>query len=92
MAFPNFGEDVAKSTKPDESSSLPVHSRWFFYLQRICNHCTYPGCLAACPRKAIYKRKEDGIVLIDQKRCRGYREVRRAVSIQEAHVQGPDQG
>ncbi len=70
---PNFGEDVAKSTKPDEHSSLPVHSRWFFYLQRICNHCTYPGCLAACPRKAIYKRKEDGIVLIDQKRCRGYR-------------------
>ncbi|MEK7359170.1 MAG: 4Fe-4S dicluster domain-containing protein [Planctomycetota bacterium] len=70
---PNFGEDVAKSSKPDESSTLPVHSRWFFYLQRICNHCTYPGCLAACPRKAIYKRKEDGIVLIDQKRCRGYR-------------------
>lgn len=38
------------------------------------NHCTYPACLAACPRKAIYKRKEDGIVLIDQSRCRGYRE------------------
>ncbi|MDN3513728.1 MAG: 4Fe-4S dicluster domain-containing protein [Candidatus Brocadia sp.] len=70
---PNFGEDVAKSSKPDEHSELPEHSRWFFYLQRLCNHCTYPGCLAACPRKAIYKRKEDGIVLIDQKRCRGYR-------------------
>jgi len=70
---PNFGEDVAKSNKPDEYSSLPTHNRWFFYLQRICNHCTYPACLAACPRKAIYKRKEDGIVLIDQKRCRGYR-------------------
>ena len=26
---------------------------YFFYLQRICNHRTYPGCLAACPRKAI---------------------------------------
>jgi nitrate reductase / nitrite oxidoreductase, beta subunit len=46
---------------------------WFFYMQRLCNHCTYPGCLAACPRKAIYKRPEDGVVLIDQKRCRGYR-------------------
>jgi nitrate reductase beta subunit len=43
------------------------------YLQRLCNHCTYPACLAACPRRAIYKRGEDGIVLIDQKRCRGYR-------------------
>ena len=49
-----------------------------FYLARICNHCTYPACLAACPRKAIYKRKEDGIVLIDQSRCRGYRECVRA--------------
>ena len=39
----------------------------------ICNHCTYPGCWPACPRKAIYKRPEDGIVLIDQARCRGYR-------------------
>ena len=54
-------------------SSLPEHETYFFYLQRICNHCTYPGCLAACPRKAIYKRPEDGIVLIDQNRCRGYK-------------------
>jgi len=54
-------------------SSLPEHETFFFYLQRICNHCTFPGCLAACPRKAIYKRPEDGIVLIDQNRCRGYK-------------------
>lgn len=55
------------------SATLPEHRVWFFYLQRLCNHCTYPGCLAACPRTAIYKRPEDGIVLIDQERCRGYR-------------------
>jgi nitrate reductase beta subunit len=54
-------------------AELPVHDTWFFYLARICNHCSYPGCLAACPRKAIYKRPEDGIVLLDQKECRGYR-------------------
>jgi nitrate reductase beta subunit len=52
---------------------LPIHKTWFFYLARICNHCSYPACLAACPRKAIYKRPEDGIVLLDQKECRGYR-------------------
>src|SRR5256886_14696953 len=51
-------------------SSLPEHETFFFYLQRICNHCTYPGFLAACPRKAIYKRPEDGVVLIDQNRGR----------------------
>jgi len=47
---------------------------WFYYMARICNHCTYPACLAACPRQAIYKRPEDGIVLVDQARCRGYQE------------------
>lgn len=55
------------------SAQLPEHRVWYFYLQRLCNHCTYPGCLAACPRGAIYKRPEDGIVLIDQSRCHGYR-------------------
>ncbi|MBI2060964.1 MAG: 4Fe-4S dicluster domain-containing protein [Nitrospirae bacterium] len=46
---------------------------YFFYLPRLCNHCTYPACAEACPIKAIYKRKEDGIVLVDQGKCRGYR-------------------
>ncbi len=54
------------------STQLPEHKVWYFYLARLCNHCTYPSCLAACPRQAIYKRPEDGIVLIDQSRCRGY--------------------
>lgn len=76
---PNFYEDTATGAKDNRdklnmvSASLPEHTTWFFYLQRLCNHCTYPACLAACPRAAIYKRPEDGIVLIDQKRCRGYR-------------------
>lgn len=77
---PNLYEDTSTAQKrrgslglADGGAQLPEHKAWFFYLQRLCNHCTYPACLAACPRKAIYKRKEDGIVLIDQKRCRGYR-------------------
>ena len=36
-----------------------------FYLPRICNHCTYPACLSSCPRASIYKRPEDGIVVIE---------------------------
>lgn len=46
---------------------------YYFYLPRLCNHCANPACLAACSRNAIYKRQEDGIVLVDQERCRGYR-------------------
>ena len=72
---PNIFEDTPRNRRESElqATSLPEHRTWFFYLQRICNHCTYPACLAACPRNAIYKRPEDGIVLIDEQRCRGYR-------------------
>lgn len=73
-AHPNIGEDeVAASVNKGDWITLP-HRIWMFYLPRTCAHCTYPACLAACPRKAIYKREEDGIVLVDQSRCRGYRE------------------
>lgn len=79
--FPNIHEDVPQTgpTKPmdfgegEELSGGKKHRAWFYYLARLCNHCSYPACLAACPRTAIYKRPEDGIVLIDQKECRGYR-------------------
>jgi nitrate reductase beta subunit len=68
---PNRYEDHATGFSQD-GTSLPEHEGWFFYLARICNHCSYPACLAGCPRNAIYKRPEDGIVLVDQERCRGY--------------------
>ncbi len=45
----------------------------FFYLPRICNHCLNPACVASCPSGAIYKRGEDGVVLINQSVCRGWR-------------------
>jgi nitrate reductase beta subunit len=45
----------------------------FFYLPRICNHCLNPACVAACPSGTIYKRGEDGVVLVSQERCRGWR-------------------
>jgi nitrate reductase beta subunit len=77
-AYPNVGEDdCAGQVDHGASMSLP-HMNWFFYLARICNHCTYPACLASCPRGSIYKRPEDGIVLVDQGRCRGYQECVRA--------------
>jgi nitrate reductase beta subunit len=46
---------------------------FMMYLPRLCEHCLNPACVAACPSGAIYKREEDGIVLIDQEKCRGWR-------------------
>lgn len=73
-AYPNLGVDEISGTVDRGAFFQGMHNVWMFYLARICNHCTYPGCLAACPRKAIYKREQDGVVLIDQTRCRGYKE------------------
>ncbi len=73
-AYPNVGEDDCAGGVEGGTSLRVPHLSWFFYLPRICNHCTYPACLASCPRGSIYKRPEDGIVLLDQSRCRGYRE------------------
>ncbi|WP_018258506.1 nitrate reductase subunit beta [Halomicrobium katesii] len=61
---PNWDEDEGVGEYPNS---------YYFYLPRICNHCTHPSCVEACPRSALYKREEDGIVLVDQDRCRGYR-------------------
>ena len=53
---------------------LEFEQTFMFYLPRICEHCLNPSCAASCPSGAIYKRSEDGIVLVDQDRCRGWRQ------------------
>lgn len=79
---PNWNDDLAGTDLLLEDPNLDPAQKsiyaqfkdvFMMYLPRICNHCLNPSCLAACPRKAIYKREEDGIVLVDQSRCRGYR-------------------
>ncbi len=73
-AHPNIGEDDSLGMMEQGAFLYGPHMQWMYYLPRICNHCTYPACLGSCPRQVIYKRPEDGIVLLDQNRCRGYRE------------------
>ncbi len=67
-------EPLTKGANWDEDSSSGEYpNNYHFYLPRLCNHCTKPACLEACPVRAIYKREEDGVVLIDQDKCQGIR-------------------
>ncbi|MGV0789018.1 nitrate reductase subunit beta [Mycolicibacterium sp. XJ2] len=59
--------------KVNEQVRLELEQTYMFYLPRICEHCLNPSCVASCPSGALYKRSEDGIVLVDQDRCRGWR-------------------
>ncbi len=83
---PNWDDDLAgseeyakndvnfKNLSPAEQEAMfQLERMTFSYLPRMCNHCLNPACVAACPSGAIYKRGEDGVVLINQKKCRAWR-------------------
>ena len=85
-AGPNWDDDMGgspdyarqdvnfKDLSPAEQESLfQLERMTFHYLPRICNHCLNPACVGSCPSGALYKRGEDGVVLINQERCRAWR-------------------
>lgn len=65
--------NLEKLSKEEREAMSELERLVFFYVPRICNHCLNPGCVAACPAGAIYKRGEDGIVLLSQEKCRAWR-------------------
>jgi nitrate reductase beta subunit len=86
-AGPNWDDDLGGSpvyaendpnlqglTEEQREQLFAIERLVFFYFPRICNHCLNPACVTSCPSGALYKRGEDGVVLIDQKRCRGWRQ------------------
>ena len=72
----NWDEDVGGGKWPNP---------YFFYFPAKCNQCSNPACLEACSRNAIYKREEDGIVVIDQERCNGHRDCMAACPYKAIH-------
>ena len=83
---PNWDDDLSGSpdyarndpnlenlSAAERESMFQLEKMAFFYLPRICNHCLNPACVASCPSGALYKRGEDGIVLVNQDECRGWR-------------------
>ncbi|MGG4092963.1 nitrate reductase subunit beta [Paenibacillus lautus] len=80
---PNWEDDLAGShvtgpkdpniEKIEEEIKFNFEQAFMMYLPRLCEHCLNPSCVASCPSGAMYKRDEDGIVLVDQEACRGWR-------------------
>jgi nitrate reductase beta subunit len=70
---PDHGDKDVLLKSIADKVKLEFEQTFMFYLPRICEHCLNPSCAASCPSGAIYKRSEDGIVLVDQDRCRGWR-------------------
>ncbi len=74
-----LGTEFAKRSKDKNFDNMQkemygeFENTFMMYLPRLCEHCLNPACAASCPSGAIYKREEDGIVLIDQEKCRGWR-------------------
>lgn len=55
-------QEVCEGTFPDVTRTFASLS---------CMHCEQPLCVANCPQKAISKREEDGIVVVDKSACIG---------------------
>jgi nitrate reductase beta subunit len=67
------GGVASPDTSLQEAVKAEYEQVFMMYLPRICEHCLNPACVASCPSGAMYKREEDGIVLVDQQACRGWR-------------------
>jgi len=80
---PNWEDDLAGGhitglrdpnvVKMEESIKTEFEDVFMMYLPRICEHCINAPCVSSCPSGAMYKRDEDGIVLVDQNACRAWR-------------------
>jgi nitrate reductase / nitrite oxidoreductase, beta subunit len=87
-AYPNVGEDDSFSRTSGRTGRVlhlaarPVDVLPAAHLQPL-HLC--PACLGRCPRQSIYKRPEDGIVLNDLHRCRGYRECVKGCPYKKMH-------
>lgn len=80
---PNWEDDLAGGEaaiandpnieKIETEIKANFETTFMMYLPRLCEHCLNPACVSSCPSGAMYKRDEDGIVLVDQNQCKGWR-------------------
>lgn len=63
-----YEDTFRRKIHPVAEDGIKGHS--FHHFSMACNHCENPACLPVCPESCI-KKKQNGIVLIDQAKCSG---------------------
>jgi steroid C-25 hydroxylase beta subunit len=75
---PAGGEPTWAMNWDEDEGAGEYPNAYYFYMPRICNFCSKPSCLEACPNGALYKRDDFGVVLRDDTRCRGVQQCAQA--------------
>ncbi len=42
-----------------------------YWLPTMCHHCIEAPCVSACPTNTLWRREEDGLVMLDTEKCIG---------------------
>lgn len=71
MNFRRVTEFSGGNWRQDRATGAWHQDAFAYYLSISCNECSDPACVKLCPTKAHFKRSEDGLVLIDPKKCIG---------------------
>ncbi|MBI4518513.1 MAG: 4Fe-4S dicluster domain-containing protein [Deltaproteobacteria bacterium] len=65
-------QSIGTATNPSAEAVSEKEILRSFFVPKLCNQCANPACVQVCPVGATFQT-EDGVVLVDDKRCIGCR-------------------
>ncbi|HVM97336.1 MAG TPA: 4Fe-4S dicluster domain-containing protein [Candidatus Acidoferrales bacterium] len=75
---PTNGKPTWAMNWDEDQGAGEYPNAYYFYMPRICNFCSKPSCVDACPNGALYKHEEFGVALRDDSKCQGAQQCARA--------------